>query len=57
MPNICIKCKHEACPICKNWCDEVVHDEEDMVYLCCDGECTYENKIDKVNNLTGVINE
>lgn len=43
----CVVCGHEPCPICKDWCDEVIRIEdpdslgEIDIELCCDGMCTY----------------
>ena len=41
----CVKCGHEPCPICLDWCEEVLRLEvegEIEIVLCCDGKCTYE---------------
>lgn len=41
----CVKCRHESCPICEDWCEQVFKLEvegEVRVVLCCDGKCTYE---------------
>ena len=45
MNKICIVCKHEACPICEDFCDELVKQEDGSFDICdCfdnDGKCTY----------------
>lgn len=42
---ICIVCGHRVCPICKDFCDETVKQEDGMWEICeCfynDGKCTY----------------
>lgn len=41
---ICIKCRHEQCPICLDWCDEVVQDEDGEwgPCSCFEMNCVYE---------------
>jgi hypothetical protein len=35
----CLLCGHLTSP-CSDWCDELIHTEDDTD-LCCDGQCTY----------------
>lgn len=38
----CVRCGHEPCPYCEDWCDTLVPDEEWGLKLCCDGACTWD---------------
>ena len=40
--DVCIKCQHKACPICKDFCDKLVEQEDGTWDICeCGGTCTY----------------
>ena len=54
---ICLKCHHQVCENCGDWCDTVLmdkdqpgnhshvedpNDPDEYPTACCDGECTYE---------------
>lgn len=38
---ICVKCHHNCCPHCGDWCDRLVPDSDGELVMCCDGKCTY----------------
>ena len=40
----CLRCGHEPCPFCKDWCDVVSNDGD----LCCDGQCVYDCFLESV---------
>ena len=36
----CRRCGHRPCPMCQNWCDVIVRDDEGEG-MCCDGRCDF----------------
>lgn len=37
----CVRCGHEPCEGCMDWCDRLVYEGSEDVATCCDGKCLY----------------